>query len=78
MSGVDVAGRAVLIGERHLPYDQRVIATDAVKPMSAMTSVAAATCGLESIYFFIGFRNRMTVAVIDWLWSYLTCRRGAV
>jgi NADH dehydrogenase len=28
------------------------------------------------IYFLIGFRNRMTVA-IDWLWSYLTYQRGA-
>src|ERR1044071_6690639 len=29
VSGVDVAGRAVLIGERRLPYDQLVIATGA-------------------------------------------------
>ena len=28
------------------------------------------------IYFLIGFRNRMAVAV-DWLWSYLTYQRGA-
>jgi NADH dehydrogenase len=28
------------------------------------------------IYFLIGFRNRMAIA-IDWLWSYLTYQRGA-
>jgi NADH:ubiquinone reductase (H+-translocating) len=28
------------------------------------------------IYFLIGFRNRMVIA-LDWLWSYLTYQRGA-
>jgi len=28
------------------------------------------------IFYLIGFRNRMTVA-LDWLWSYLTYQRGA-
>jgi NADH dehydrogenase len=28
------------------------------------------------IYFLIGFRNRLIVA-LDWLWSYLTYQRGA-
>jgi NADH dehydrogenase len=32
--------------------------------------------GAAHIYFLIGFRNRMAVA-IDWLWSYLTYQRGA-
>jgi NADH dehydrogenase FAD-containing subunit len=32
--------------------------------------------GAAHIYFLIGFRNRLTVA-IDWLWSYLTYQRGA-
>jgi NADH:quinone reductase (non-electrogenic) len=32
--------------------------------------------GLAHIYFLIGFRNRLAVAV-DWLWSYLTYQRGA-
>ena len=32
--------------------------------------------GLAHIYFLIGFRNRMAVAV-DWFWSYLTYQRGA-
>jgi len=32
--------------------------------------------GLAHIYFLIGFRNRIAVAV-DWLWSYLTYQRGA-
>jgi len=31
---------------------------------------------LVHIYFLIGFRNRIAVAV-DWLWSYLTYQRGA-
>jgi NADH dehydrogenase len=31
---------------------------------------------LAHIYFLIGFRNRLAVA-IDWLWSYLTFERGA-
>lgn len=32
--------------------------------------------GLAHIYFLIGFRNRLAVA-IDWRWSYLTYQRGA-
>jgi NADH dehydrogenase len=32
--------------------------------------------GIAHIYFLIGFRNRVAVA-IDWLWSYLTYQRGA-
>jgi len=32
--------------------------------------------GVAHIYFLIGIRNRMAVA-IDWLWSYLTYQRGA-
>jgi NADH:ubiquinone reductase (H+-translocating) len=32
--------------------------------------------GAAHIYFLVGFRNRMAVAV-DWLWSYLTYQRGA-
>ena len=31
---------------------------------------------LAHIYFLIGFRNRLVIA-IDWLWSYLTYQRGA-
>jgi len=31
---------------------------------------------LAHIYFLIGFRNRLAVAV-DWLWSYVTYQRGA-
>jgi NADH dehydrogenase len=31
---------------------------------------------LAHIYFLIGFRNRLAVAV-DWLWSYITYQRGA-
>ena len=32
--------------------------------------------GGAHIYFLIGFRNRLVIA-IDWLWSYLTYQRGA-
>jgi NADH dehydrogenase len=32
--------------------------------------------GVAHIYFLIGFRNRLAVAV-DWLWSYITYQRGA-
>jgi len=32
--------------------------------------------GAAHIYFLIGFRNRLAVA-IDWFWSYLTYQRGA-
>ncbi|MBV8397901.1 MAG: NAD(P)/FAD-dependent oxidoreductase [Acetobacteraceae bacterium] len=32
--------------------------------------------GAAHIYFLVGFRNRIAVAV-DWLWSYLTYQRGA-
>ena len=32
--------------------------------------------GLAHVYFLIGFRNRIAVA-LDWLWSYLTYQRGA-
>ena len=31
--------------------------------------------GLAHIYFLIGFRNRLSVA-ISWLWSYVTFQRG--
>jgi NADH dehydrogenase len=32
--------------------------------------------GLVHIYFLIGFRNRLVVA-LDWFWAYLTFQRGA-
>jgi NADH dehydrogenase len=35
-----------------------------------------ARLGRGHIYFLIGFRNRIVVA-LDWLWSYLTYQRGA-
>jgi len=38
--------------------------------------VAWVLWSVAHIYFLIGFRNRMAVA-IDWLWSYLTYQRGA-
>ena len=38
--------------------------------------VAWLAWGMAHIYFLIGFRNRLAVA-IDWLWSYITYQRGA-
>lgn len=38
--------------------------------------VAWAFWSVAHIYFLIGFRNRLIVA-LDWLWSYLTYQRGA-
>jgi NADH dehydrogenase len=32
--------------------------------------------GVVHIYFLIGFRNRLVVA-LDWVWAYLTFHRGA-
>ena len=32
--------------------------------------------GLAHVYFLIGFRNRLVVA-LDWLWAYATFDRGA-
>ncbi len=32
--------------------------------------------GVAHIYFLIGFRSRLVVA-LDWLWAYVTFRRGA-
>jgi len=32
--------------------------------------------GAAHIFFLIGFRNRLAVA-LDWVWSYLTYQRGA-
>jgi NADH dehydrogenase len=32
--------------------------------------------GLVHIYFLIGFRNRIALA-LDWLWAYVTFQRGA-
>jgi NADH dehydrogenase FAD-containing subunit len=38
--------------------------------------VAWLVWGAAHIYFLIGFRNRIVVA-LDWLWSYLSYQRGA-
>ncbi|MNC90758.1 hypothetical protein D3C83_69000 [compost metagenome] len=32
--------------------------------------------GIAHIFFLIGFRNRIAVA-LDWFWSYLTFQRGS-
>ena len=71
------------------PRGRSVIAISPTSPQSVVTrqSSISAGCGLQvappghawgvaHIYFLIGFRNRLTVA-IDWLWSYITYQRGA-
>jgi NADH dehydrogenase len=49
VSGIDVAGRAVLIGERRIPYDQLVIATGARESYFGHDEWAAVTSGLKTI-----------------------------
>jgi NADH dehydrogenase FAD-containing subunit len=38
VTGIDVAARAVLVGERRIPYDQLVIATGARESISVTMS----------------------------------------
>jgi Pyridine nucleotide-disulphide oxidoreductase len=49
VTGIDVAGRAVLIGERRIPYDQLVIATGARESYFGHDEWAAVTSGLKTI-----------------------------
>src|SRR5215469_16176224 len=49
VTGIDVAGRAVLIGERRIPYDQLVIATGARESYFGHDAWAAVTSGLKTI-----------------------------
>jgi NADH dehydrogenase len=62
VSGVDMAGRAVLIGERRLSYDQLVIATGAREAYFGHDEWAAATCGLKSIDDATAMRRRILIA----------------
>jgi len=49
VTGIDIAGRAVLIGQRRIPYDQLVIATGARESYFGHDEWAAVTLGLKKI-----------------------------
>src|SRR6516225_6236555 len=49
VTGIDMAARAVLIGERRIPYDQLIIATGARESYFGHDEWAAVTSGLKSI-----------------------------
>jgi NADH dehydrogenase len=62
VSGIDMAGRAVLIGERRIPYDQLVIATGARESYFGHDEWAAATLGLKKVDDATTMRRRILVA----------------
>ena len=47
-----------------------------LRPRPATGCLAWLLWGVAHIYFLIGFRNRLAVA-LDWFWAYLTFQRGA-
>jgi len=62
VTGIDTAGRAVLIGERRIAYDQLVIATGARESYFGHDEWAAVTSGLKSIENATTMRRRILVA----------------
>jgi NADPH-dependent 2,4-dienoyl-CoA reductase/sulfur reductase-like enzyme len=62
VTGIDVAGRAVLIGERRIPYDQLVIATGARESYFGHDKRAAVTSGLKTIEDATTTRRRILIA----------------
>jgi NADH dehydrogenase len=62
VTGIDVASRAVLIGERRIPYDQLIVATGAREAYFGHDEWAAATSGLKSIDDATAMRRRILVA----------------
>ena len=62
VTGIDVAGRAVLIGERRIPYDQLVIATGARESYFGHDKWAAVTSGLKTIEDATTTRRRILIA----------------
>src|SRR5712691_1799686 len=62
VTGIDTAGRAVLIGQRRIPYDQLVIATGARESYFGHDDWAAATLGLKKIDDATAMRRRILVA----------------
>jgi NADH dehydrogenase len=62
VTGIDVEGRAVLIGERRVDYDQLIIATGAQESYFGHDGWAATTLGLKSIEDAIRMRRRILIA----------------
>ncbi len=62
VTGIDIAGRAVLIGQRRIPYDQLVIATGARESYFGHDEWAAVTLGLKKIDDATAMRRRILVA----------------
>src|SRR5271166_3238350 len=62
VTGIDMAGRAVLIGQRRIPYDQLVIATGARESYFGHDEWATATLGLKKIDDATTMRRRILVA----------------
>jgi NADH:ubiquinone reductase (H+-translocating) len=62
VSGVDVSGRSVLIGERRIPCDQLVIATGARDSYFGHDEWAAVTSGLKTIEEATAMRRRILIA----------------
>ena len=62
VTGIDAAARAVLIGERRIPYDQLIIATGARDSYFGHDEWAAVTSGLKTIEDATAMRRRILVA----------------
>jgi NADH dehydrogenase len=62
VTGIDLVGRAVLIGERRVPYDHLVIATGAREAYFGHDEWATVTCGLKSIDDATAMRRRILIA----------------
>jgi NADH dehydrogenase len=62
VSGINVSGRSVLIGERRILYDQLVIATGARDSYFGHDEWAAVTSGLKTIEEATAMRRRILIA----------------
>jgi NADH dehydrogenase len=62
VTGIDIAARAVLVGERRIPYDQLVIATGAREAYFGHDEWAAVTSGLKKIEDATAMRRRILLA----------------
>jgi NADH dehydrogenase len=62
VTGIDTAGRTVLIGPRRIAYDQLIIATGARESYFGHDDWAAVTSGLKSIEDATTMRRRILVA----------------
>ncbi|MGC2524841.1 MAG: NAD(P)/FAD-dependent oxidoreductase [Stellaceae bacterium] len=62
VTGIDLHGRAVLLGERRLPYDQLVVATGARDAYFGHDEWATVTCALKTIEEATAMRRRILLA----------------